>query len=37
MKWRKVSGVVGPNYFSEDGQWTILRRADLAVGCRRMF
>ena len=24
MKWRKVSGVAGPTYFSEDGQWTIL-------------
>ena len=24
MKWRRVSGVAGPTYFSEDGQWTIL-------------
>ena len=24
MKWRRVSGVSGPTYFSEDGQWTIL-------------
>ncbi len=23
MKWRSVSGVAGPTYFSEDGQWTI--------------
>ncbi len=24
MQWRRVSGVAGPTYFSEDGQWTIL-------------
>jgi hypothetical protein len=23
MKWRKVSGVAGVTYFSEDGQWAI--------------
>jgi hypothetical protein len=23
MKWRKVSGVAGATYFTEDGQWTI--------------
>ena len=23
MKWRKVSGIAGLTYFSEDGQWTI--------------
>ena len=24
MKWSRVSGVAGPTYFSDDGQWTIL-------------
>ena len=24
MQWRRVSGVAGLTYFSEDGQWTIL-------------
>lgn len=24
MKWRRVSGVAGVTYFSDDGQWTIL-------------
>jgi hypothetical protein len=23
MKWRKVTGVAGVTYFSDDGQWTI--------------
>ena len=24
MKWRRVTGVAGVTYFSDDGQWTIL-------------
>ena len=24
MKWRRVSGISGPTYFSNDGHWTIL-------------
>jgi hypothetical protein len=24
MKWRRVSGISGPTYFSGDGHWTIL-------------
>jgi hypothetical protein len=24
MKWRRVPGIAGATYFSEDGQWTIL-------------
>jgi hypothetical protein len=41
MKWRRVSGVAGATYFSDDGQWTIqavksgeyrLRRNQQSVG-----
>jgi hypothetical protein len=41
MKWRRVSGVAGVTYFSDDGRWTIqiiqsgehrLRRNQQSVG-----
>jgi hypothetical protein len=34
MKWRKVPGVAGTTYFSEDGEWTILT---LKPGQHRLF
>ena len=36
MKWRRVSGIAGPTYFSEDGQWTILTvKSDEHRLCRK--
>jgi hypothetical protein len=34
MKWRKVPGLAGATYFSDDGHWTILT---LKPGQHRLF